>query len=100
MIDVSDDRTGPAEAAILRTLFEKISIWVPFIYSRFPARLASSFLALSLVALGCVLAAEWKADDAQHASSGERFGAILNPTDVQQQRDAVLMQIVAYRRPN
>jgi len=123
---LSDDWTGPAELATLRAFFEHIrpsdeltpspgfyervrsrieqierqSIWIPFIYSRFSTRIAISFLALSLAAFGYVVAAEWNANGAERTLNGRVSDAIFNPTDLQQQRDAVLMQFAAYRQPN
>jgi len=126
MMGLSDDWTRPAELATLPAFFEHIrptdeltpspgfyervrnrieqierqSIWIPFIYSGFPIRIAISFLALSLAAFWCVVAAEWNANGAERTLNGEVSDAIFNPTDLQQQRDAVLMQFAAYRQPN
>jgi hypothetical protein len=122
MIEPSNDRTEPA---IVRTLFENIRpcigvtpspgfyervrsrieqieqqlIWVVFIYFRFPARLATSLLALSLAALGCVLATEWNTNERQATLNDETHAAIFSGADVQQQRNAMLIQFLAYRRP-
>ena len=76
------------------------SIWAPFIYSRIPTCVASSFLVLSFMALGYVLATEVNANDNEGAFTGATSGEIFSGTNVQQQRDAVLRQIVAYRTPD
>ena len=125
-IELSDKGTRSAEADILHSLFEKMrppdevtpspgfyervlsrierierqSIWVPFIHSPFPARAATAFLGLSLAALGYVVAAERNINDAPYIMNGGGSDPILSPTNVQQQRNAVLMQIVTYRKPN
>jgi hypothetical protein len=79
---------------------ERQSVWVPFIYSGVPLRLAMSFLALSLIALGYVFIAESNIKEPRPALDGEAAGAIFHPGDEQQQRDAVLLQIIAYQRRN
>ena len=47
----------------------------------------------------CVLATEWKANDRQPTLNDETHAAIFNGADVQQQRNAVLIQFLSYRRP-
>lgn len=115
MFERSRDRTRPAEADILGLLFEELrapgeptpapgfyervcsqiqemagqSIWVPFIYSRFPSRFVTACLALALAAFSYVFGAGWNTND-----------PIFSSTNPAQQRDAVLTQIVTYRKPN
>jgi hypothetical protein len=126
MIEHSDNWAESVGADVVRTVFERMrptsgltpspgfyervrrrieeiecqSIWAPFIYSRVPIRLASSFLVLSFIVLGYVLATEANANDDEGAFTGATSGEIFNGTNVQQQRDAVLRQIGAYRTPD
>jgi hypothetical protein len=65
------------------------SIWVPLIYSRFRWRVVTACLALALGTLSYVLAAGENGND-----------SIFSSASPQQQRDAVLTQIVTYRKPN
>jgi hypothetical protein len=67
---------------------ERQSIWVPLTYSQFHWRLVTACLALALAAISYVFSAGWRANDAIFSA---------NP---QHQRDAVLAQIVTYRKPN
>lgn len=125
MIEFSNEGIGLAEGDILRRVFdnmrsphdltpspgfygrvlrriEKIeyqSIWVPLIYSQFPVRVATAFLGIALAVLGYVVAAEQNVDDTPRIVSGAGSDVIVSPKDVQQQRDAVLTQIVTYRKP-
>ena len=122
----SGEGTRSAEADLLRSLFEEIrahkeltppplfyervlsrieqvegqSIWIPFIYSRFRMRLVTLCLGLSFAALSYVFATEWNMNDGQNTITVRASDAIFNPTDVQQERDAVLIQFAAYRKPN
>lgn len=115
MFEISRNGVRSAESDILRVLFfealgspgelsptpgfyervrsriqeiERQSIWAPLIYSRFHWLLVTACLALALAAISYVFSAGWKANDAIFSA---------NP---QQQRDAVLTQIVTYRKPN
>ena len=115
MFGRSRDGTRSAEADILSLLFEELrapdeltpapgfyervcsqiqeierqSIWVPFIYSRFPSRFVTACFALALAVFSYVFAAGWNTGD-----------PIFSSTNPEQQRDAVLTQIVTYRKPN
>lgn len=115
MFDISPNESRSAEADILRAVFEELrapgdvspvpgfyervcsrieemnrqSIWVPLIYSRFRWRVVTACLALALGTLSYVLAAGERADD-----------WIFSSASPQQQRDAVLTQIITYRKAN
>jgi hypothetical protein len=115
VFDISPNKSRSAEADILRAVFEEMrapgevnpapgfyervcsrieevnrqSIWVPLIYSRFRWRVVTACLALALGTLSYVLATGRSANDPIFSSAGP-----------QQQRDAVLTQIVTYRKPN
>jgi hypothetical protein len=121
MIEFSSDRTESAQLDVLCSLFEQLrpsseltpsvgfynrvlrriekverqSIWVPFIYSRSYPHVAAAFLVLSLVVLGYVVAIERSVTDAPYNLIGDTFSPTL-----EDQRDAVLMQILAHSRPN
>lgn len=115
MFDLSTHQSWSAEADILRAVFEELrargelnpapgfydrvcgrieeisrqSIWVPLIYSRFRWRFVTACLALALGTLSYVLAAGRSAND-----------PIFSSSSPQEQRDAVLTQIVTYRKPS
>ena len=121
----SDDQTRSVEPEILRSMFEAIraceetpapgfyarvrnqidqfepqSIWVPFIYSRSPTRLVTACLGASLLLLAYLFGAEWNVNNAAYLVDGRGSKAISSPADVHQQRDAVLIQIATYDRPD
>ena len=124
--NITDNSTGSLEPPGLRAIFEQMrsteefflapgfyervrsrieqieqqSIWAPLIYCPFPARVAISFLALSLVALSYVFVSEWNSNDRSPPLNDNGLNAIVSPVDVEQQRAAVLMQIAAYERSN
>ena len=126
VFEVSGEGTRSADTDIICSLFEKIraheeltpssefyervlnriqqveqqSIWAPFIYSPFRTRLVIACLGVSLAALSFVFATEWNMNDAQYTMTGRASDAIFSPIDVPQERDAVLMQFAAYRKPN
>ena len=115
MFDLSPDESQPAEPDILRAFLEDLrvcgeiapapefyervcsriqeiegqSIWVPLIYTRFRWRFATAWLALALATLCYVL-----------AEGGSANNAIFSSANPQQRRDAVLDEIVSYRKPN
>jgi hypothetical protein len=115
VFDISPNESRSAEADMLRAVFKALrapgevnpapgfhdrvcsrieeinrqSIWVPLIYSRFRWRLVTACLALALGTLSYVLAAARSAND-----------PIFSSASPQRQRDAVLTQIVTYRKPN
>src|SRR5690349_5569595 len=62
------------------------SIWAPVIYSRVPIRVASSFLVLSFMALGYIIATEVNAGDGADAFTGVTSHEISNSPNVEQQR--------------
>lgn len=114
MFDISPKESWSAEADMLRAVFEELrasgevnpapgfydrvgsrieeisrqSVWVPLIYSRFRWRFVTACLALALGTLSYVLAGQSANDP------------IFSSASPQEQRDAILTQIVTYRKPN
>lgn len=115
MFNRSREESRSAESDFLCTVFEKLrapsdvtpapgfyervcsriqeinrqSIWAPLIYSRFRWRLVTACLTLTLGTLSYLLAADWSPTAATFSS-----------VNAQERRDAVLAEIVTYRRPN
>lgn len=65
------------------------SIWAPLIYSRFRWRFVTACLTLTLGTLSYLLAADWSLTAATFSSANAK-----------QRRDAVLTEIVTYRKRN
>ena len=79
---------------------EQESIWIPLIYSRSSMRLAIASLGFSMILFGCVFATEWSVDNAHYAFNDGGSEMVSSSTDLNLQRDAVLVQFATYRKPN
>jgi hypothetical protein len=79
--------------------FGRQSIWIPFIYSSRPMRLVTACLGAFFILLAYLFAAEWNVNSAAYLVDS-RGSTISSPADLHEQRDAVLIQIATYDRPD
>jgi hypothetical protein len=122
VVESSDLENRSAEPEVLRLFFEDLracngltpslgfygrvlsrieamqrhSIWLPVIYSRFYTGLVTACLGVSLTVLAYLFGTELNTKSVLHPVSGGVSDVIFSTSTVQQQRDAVLMELVAY----
>jgi hypothetical protein len=53
-----------------------------------------------MVLLGYLFAAEWNVDNSLYIPGGKGSDVVFSVTDAQRQRDAVLMEIATYQKPD
>ncbi len=79
---------------------EQQSIWIPVIYSRVTVRLAIACFCFSLALFGYVFGTEGNANSQEYTMSAKESDWIFSARGIQQQRDAVLMEIKTHLKRN
>lgn len=74
------------------------SIWSPFVYSPFRTWLAIIWFFLPLALLVYVFAAELRAEKIWRPATAATSTVILGANNIEQQRDAVLLEFATYKR--